>query len=545
MRLLRSHWTHAAALALVAAIVHTWPLASAPARLSLHYNADVMLNEWIVAWIHHQLPRAPLDLFDANIFYPTRHALAFSEPLIVPALLGWPVRLAGGSPVLVHNVLLIAGLALSMLAAYGLVHRWTGSRAAAVVAGSAFAFNTHMLTRIEHLQAAHAYGLPLVLLFADRLVVTGHRRDAFLLAGVMTLMAYTSGYLFVFGFFAVAVLLVVRLRTWIHRAPAIAANLALASACAAVVILPVYLPYRRAAVEQHAVRSLENVAQFSATLDGYVASYSRLHHWLWNAGARREFPDAFFPGGVVLALAVVAFVYGTGRKRVDEDLLPPRIRTMAAVAATGAVLSLGTHTPIYGWLFDIFPPLASLRAASRFGMLFLLGMAVLAGAGLALVQRRLGGKRGAIAAAAVVVLVHAEALRAPFAFVPFAGIPGPYIALAEEPGEVVLVEAPFHLPQTIFLNAEYVFNSTAHWRPLMNGYSGYIPATYREYVKRFWDFPDPGAVDAMREAGATHLMLHPLRYHAEAEETLRAALSNPALERVAVGRDGITLFRIR
>ena len=55
-----------------------------------------MLNEWIVTWIQHQLPRAPLTLFDANIFYPAKNTLAFSEPLIVPALLGYPVRLLGG-----------------------------------------------------------------------------------------------------------------------------------------------------------------------------------------------------------------------------------------------------------------------------------------------------------------------------------------------------------------------------------------------------------------------------------------------------------------
>ena len=43
---------------------------------------------------------------------------------------------------------------------------------------------------------------------------------------------------------------------------------------------------------------------------------------------------------------------------------------------------------------------------------------------------------------------------------------------------MVLAEVPFYPRQAIFENAEYVLNSTAHWRPLMNGYSGYTPATY-------------------------------------------------------------------
>ena len=42
-------------------------------------NGDTQLNEWIMAWVVHQLPRDPLRLFDANIFYPAKDTLAFSN----------------------------------------------------------------------------------------------------------------------------------------------------------------------------------------------------------------------------------------------------------------------------------------------------------------------------------------------------------------------------------------------------------------------------------------------------------------------------------
>src|SRR5918911_784338 len=93
-----SHWSKAALVCLLLAVVHTWPLATAPHRLARHDNADVMLNEWIVAWVQHQLPRNPLHLFEANIFFPAHDTLAFSEPLIVPALIGAPARMLGSSP---------------------------------------------------------------------------------------------------------------------------------------------------------------------------------------------------------------------------------------------------------------------------------------------------------------------------------------------------------------------------------------------------------------------------------------------------------------
>ncbi len=76
---------------------------------------------------------------------------------------------------------------------------------------------------------------------------------------------------------------------------------------------------------------------------------------------------------------------------------------------------------------------------------------------------------------ALVVLANIESLRAPFLYTRFEGIPTIYSLLAREPGRVVLAEVPFYPAQAVFENGGYVLNSTAHWRPLMNGYSGYVP----------------------------------------------------------------------
>ena len=79
----RSRATAALALFVLLAVVHTWPLASAPGRLGRNGQADTQLNAWTLAWVAHQIVRDPVHLFDANIFYPERHALAFSEHLFV------------------------------------------------------------------------------------------------------------------------------------------------------------------------------------------------------------------------------------------------------------------------------------------------------------------------------------------------------------------------------------------------------------------------------------------------------------------------------
>ena len=333
---LRPAWAGALALCVLLAVLHTWPLAAAPGAWSRNDNGDTQLNEWILAWVLHKLPRDPLHLFDANIFYPAPDALAFSEPLIVPALIAAPVWWAGGTAVLLYNVSLLAGFALSAFAGWWVVYRWTRDHAAGLLAGSMVAFNTHTLTRLAHVQGIHAWGLPLTLFAADRLVATARTRDALLLALWMTLMAYTSGYLVVFGVVIVAVVLLATIGEWRTRAVAVLGRFALAAVAAAIAILPVYIPYHRAAREQGMVRTLESVAQFSATLKGYLVSAGTLHYNTWSGRFYTTELDSFFPGLVVIVLAVLA-IAGSAR---SGSPLRTRVVTLIALAALVAIYVL-------------------------------------------------------------------------------------------------------------------------------------------------------------------------------------------------------------
>jgi hypothetical protein len=223
-----------------------------------------------------------------------------------------------------------------------------------------------------------------------------------------------------------------------------------------------------------------------------------------------------------------------------------RVAMLAAIAAAGVLLSLGTRTPVYSWLFHLFPPMQGVRAAARFGNLFLLGMAALAGLGLASLRARWTGRKALVLGAVAVLVVNIESLRAPFHYSQFEGIPAIYSLLAAEPGRVVLVETPFYPPQAVFENAGYVLASTAHWRPLMNGYSGYTPHAYRQYAASFWFFPAEHAIQEMRRAGATHVMVHPRRFHDRAEQVMAQIAASPYLERLAIGRNGEhVLYRLR
>jgi hypothetical protein len=317
---------------------------------------------------------------------------------------------------------------------------------------------------------------------------------------------------------------------------------ALAAVVAAVVALPVALPYRRVALDQGMVRSLESVTEYSATPRGYLAAAGRVHFSTWSARFFANPVDAFFPGVAAIVLTAVALGHA-----IRKAAHPYRVLMLSSIGLLGFLLSLGLQTPLYAWLYAVFPPMRGLRAAARFGYLFLLATAMLAGLGLAaLRQPRAAQRWPALTAIAALVLVNLEAARAPFDYRRFDGISRVYDVLAEEPGPVVLAETPFYPPQAVFENAEYVVNSTAHWRPLMNGYSGYTPASYRRIAWTFWYFPQEYAIRAMREAGVTHFTVHPHRFGNEAAATIERLSHRPDIELLAIGaHGGIRLYRFR
>jgi hypothetical protein len=265
------------------AIVHTWPLASGLTELSRHDNSDAMLNEWALNWVAHQIVRDPLHLFDANIFHPERHTLAYSEAMLVQGVMGAPLFWIGAPPLLVYNVLVIAGFALTGFATALVAARWTGDWSAGILAGGVAAFNAHTLTRLPHLQALHVEFLPLALAALDVVLRDGRVKSALALAGWFVLQSLASFYLMVFSAFALAAAALVRPREWLgSRFRQVAPVLGVAAAVSLVALSPYLLPYWQVSRDQHAVRPLADVELYAASWSDYLASPSRLHFELWS-----------------------------------------------------------------------------------------------------------------------------------------------------------------------------------------------------------------------------------------------------------------------
>ncbi len=537
-RLPANRWLATLGLFGVLAVVHSWPLASDLAHLSRLDNDDAALNTWIVAWTAHILPLAPWRLFEAPIFYPESHTLAYADHLFVPSVMGAPLLWAGASPVLVHNVLIILGLGLSGFTMCLVMTRWTGSRGAGAIAGLLYGFNAHVLMRFPHLQAQHAEFFPVMLYALDRVLVRNAPRDRWLLAGSFTLQALCSNYFLVFSTFALITAAAVRANEWLPRdRRPVLASLALAGVVATLSVAPFLWPYYQVRTGQGLVRSLDEVARYSARWQDYLATGARVHYEWWS----RPFVNgsaALFPG--VLGLSLAAVAVGTGHAWRDR-----RARAATAFGVVGVCFSFGPALPGYAFLHTHLPLLTSMRAAARWGWLGLAAVSILAGFGAAVIERwgqHARWRRPVMALLAV--LVTGEALRAPVGFTYFAGIPAIYDRLAAEPG-IVLAEFPFHSGPRASGNGPYVLNNVRYFAPLLNGYSGFEPQTYAARARRLQTFPATDAITALQALGVTHVTVHVAAFEQRAGATVLATVAErPELQLVA-DDGGIRLYRLR
>ena len=216
----------------------------------------------------------------------------------------------------------------------------------------------------------------------------------------------------------------------------------------------------------------------------------------------------------------------------------------AAIGLAGLLLSFGPALPGYSVLYRFVPFFQGVRGAARFGYLLLVAVAALSGFGLAHLRARWVGRPWLTATCVgLVVLVNLEALRAPITYRPFEGIPRIYQSLAAEP-RTVIAEFPFFPPEGIFRNAEYMLNSTSHWRPLLNGYSGFAPVSYVDHYRALRDFPDAVSIAALRTSGVTHTVVHLTMYEPAASREMMSNLQMAEGLTLIADENGIRIYRL-
>jgi hypothetical protein len=125
---------------------------------------------------------------------------------------------------------------------------------------------------------------------------------------------------------------------------------------------------------------------------------------------------------------------------------------------------------------------------------------------VAVLQRRIPPRVWRVVALLLVTAAAFEAIASPLGLTRVEDVPAIYTHLPSDAGAVV--ELPFFDGRNAFRHATYMLNSTAHWRPIVNGYSGFQPASFSRNAEVLAGFPDRRSVQALKELGVTHVFVH-------------------------------------
>jgi hypothetical protein len=537
-----------AAVYLLLTLACTWPLA---AHLRTHVPApshpttqdDTLLLAWVLSWDVHQLLRDPLRLYEANIFHPLRHTLAYSEAMLSESLLLLPLASWLPDPTLLYNLTLLSTFVLGATGTFLLVRHLTESAPAAFVAGLLFAFAPYRFWQLDRLNALCLHLTPFLFLALHRWLERRGWRDALLLGLAFTLQALASVYVAFASAILVAVWLGATFRPGTAGGRRATFGAIAVLALAALVVGVAYAPYGIVREEMafgrdpgqlvlHAVVPAE-LGRALVAMPAYVVA--KLVQGIRGGGTL---------GFTATALALVGVLRGGRFARLYGVLA-----LVALVLSFGPVVVLpwsdgGWVTGPYRWLYDWVPGFSAMREPRRLTGFVVACGAIVAGAGMAAWLARIRAPRGvAVRVGLVCALVALEVGWRPLALVP-TPLPGSrrvlYDALAgEEPGAVV------ELPAGGLREAAVAtFRSAYHLQPLVNGYSGFRP-TAAELRRRVRGFPRRPAVRWLRRLGVRFVVYDTGGPGAHDETVLRRRLGRVApAARVRAVVDGVALIEL-
>jgi hypothetical protein len=399
---------------LLLAVITSWPLIlHMPSRIAPDIG-DPVRTAWEIAWVGHAMLHNPLHLFNSNAFYPHPLSLAFSD-----SLLGYgPTAFFGSGTVAAlvrYNLLFLFAWSLCFIGAYLLARELGLKRLGGVAAGVAFAYAPYRVTEAGHLHVISSGGLPLAIF----LLLRGYRRSSrrlvlagWLVSAWQVSLGFTLGLQYCYMLLVLALIVVYcwwrgRLTPSLSavgrdapdghtRGPLIPRRVLIVTIIGVAVLglMVIYQsrPYLQVSNDYpSAARSIKEVKTYSAGPAALVSASSENRVWgSVTAGARAHVhsknESVFFPGGVILVLALIGLAAPLYTRRLRVGLL--LAIAVVSVLALGMGLT-GAGYP-YRLLYDFAPGWNGVRVPGRVFTLATLFYALLAGAGAQLLARRAG-----------------------------------------------------------------------------------------------------------------------------------------------------------
>lgn len=483
--------------------VYTWPWVLHPGEMGVR-DGDAYLHSWSMAWVARWMLGGPDPLYAANMFFPHQAALVFTETLFPQSVLAAFVIALGGSPLLALN--LAVGLSFVLCAAFAaaLSFRLTRCSVSSVVAGLVYALAGFRFAHLSQIGVLWSQWFPLALCALHEIALRGRtrsRRALVTLFAAGVLQCLSSGYhaLVLLVPFAVTLVVLGPRFLRLKRFAGVSLTMIAIYAIAALVTSRV----SRADALGGLTRGVEERVHWSAVPRSYLEPAPRAS---WNPveSYRRLIEpttEALFAGFIPTGLALFGLI------RAFRSTLG---RWTIATGVLGIVFSFGPRLrdlpldlPGPYAIVQTLPGFALLRAPSRFGVLGLLAIAVLASMGCRRLLRYVPARRRSFAG---VILIGTLAVEL---------APSVRIGSIDEPSAAhrYLAHAPrgavLELPWRYEADAgEYLYWSVVNWQPMINGYGGFAPQGNFALAARAQAFPSQRTVDLLRCHNVRYVLLH-------------------------------------
>ncbi|MCB0153998.1 MAG: hypothetical protein KDF65_04310 [Anaerolineae bacterium] len=531
-------------------------------------GGDAYEYVWKLWWFKHTLLESGQSPWLVpHIYYPQGYRLAYGETTATNTILALPFSLLLGE-IPTYNLLVWLSTVLSGFTMFLLARQVSGSFWAGLLAGIIFAFAPFRRLQLLHLNIATTQWLPLLFYVLERLVRT--RRPVYGLAAglAFALNALASWYYAVAGGLFMVVWGLVRLwpygpalrdrRLWLA--------LGLFAGAAGPLIWPFAWPYLTVLREAEISIPMENSNFYSASLTDYLLP-SPFQFWWggWvsaNLLRQREAGEFILSWGLVtwlfafyglrfarrqttrpwLVVTLVALIlsFGLTLHLAGRPVVIPAPAGLTEAVNRGlATLSLdyarnpepftlgresGLIVPLPALALRWFVPvIGEIRTWTRFGVVALFGMALLAALGAAAWQRRemqakpARGQR--LAWLAVLGLALFELWWGPVPMVAPAQRPVD-TWLAAQPGREAIIEYPL---TTAFRPEQFVY-TWAHGRPIVHGYATYFSFVFSREQPALLDFPSRAALRQLAAWQVRYVLLETAPPHTAEAEALLAAI---------------------
>lgn len=535
-------------LALVLAVIMTWPLASRLGTDMPGWPADNFAFLYKLWWFRTALFDLGVSpLFDPNSYAPFGFNLGQGEPTLLNTL---PGSLIGtlSSDVIAYNLLALASFVVSAVGGYLLVRELTGLRSAALLGGIAFAFCPYRMSQFAgHLQLLGTGWIALTFYFAERALRTHRARDG-AFAGLNLALAALSAWYYAYMVGLVLALYIVVRAIQLGSFRSLMRPLLAATVTLVVVAGPAALPSLllwRSGELSHSAKAAD---EHSAALADYLVP-NQLHPVWGETGMRAHANQNVIESSLYLGLVPLSIIaLGLLSARRSLSITMKRLwRAWVAVFAISAVLSLGLFlhdgsgqvrvalsggtapVPMPGSiLYDWLPFYSSMRAFARFGVLTALATAALMGlAWRAILHRNQTtfNRYGVTTTVAVFSLLLFDFWTAPYSWGTSQVSPTPVTSFLAQAPPGTVMQMPFESTK----HGLPLWRATYYNKPVSYGYDTFEPAAFRAARPLLEDFPSDASLRLLSGWGVRYIVVSANAYGAEWAGTSAYLQSLPKL----------------